>query len=171
MGNRIGVAVRDPAIGAGLAYLANGALSHAATLFEDVLAMLYGQVQNPLAAAAAGYVLAGTEITQDPTEWDSWIENLHDWFPSMSDGSILWAVRSLRTARSDDDVERARNRLLEAFARGLPIFTLGLSWLVDALSEFPDDERCRAALDQVRRLSWRVDMREPFVVIRLGANR
>jgi hypothetical protein len=171
MGNRIGVAVRDPAIGAGLAYLASGALSHAATLFEDVLGMLYDKVQNPPAAAAAGYVLVGTEITQDQTQWDPWIENLHNWFPWMSDGAILRAVRSLRTARSDADVDEARNRLLEAFDRGLPIFTLGLSWLVDALSEFPDDEACSAALDQVRRLSWRVDMREPFVVLRLGANR
>ena len=50
----------------------------------------------------------------------------------------------------------------------MPVYTLGLTWLIDGLSVFPDDPDCAAALQQVRQLCWRVDMREPFVVLRLG---
>jgi hypothetical protein len=74
----------------------------------------------------------------------------------------------LRTAQTDEQLDTARDTLLRAFQRGLPIFTLGLSWLIDGLSEFPHHDECRAALQQVRRLSWRVDMREPFVILRTG---
>ena len=167
-GSAISVTVRDPAIGAGLAYLANGALARAATVFRDVQAMLYGKVMNHLAAAAAGYVLVGTDLAEEPQEWDQWLENLREWFPQLSDGAILWGVRRLRLAQTDEDVEAARQSLVEGFDRGLPAYTLGLSWLIDSLSEFPDDPECAERLEQVRRLSWRVDMREPFVVVRLG---
>jgi hypothetical protein len=46
-----------------------------------------------------------------------------------------------------------------------------LTWLIDGLSAFPEDPACVAALQQVRQLCWRVDMREPFVVLRLGEGR
>jgi hypothetical protein len=166
-GSAVSVAVRDPAIGTGLAYLANGSLSRAATVFRDVQAMLYGKVLNHLAAAAAGYVLVGTDLSEEPQEWDTWLANLREWFPGMSDGSILWGVRQLRLARTEDEVAAARDALVEGLDRGLPAFTLGLSWLIESLSEFPDDSACVQRLEQVRRLSWRVDMREPFVIVRL----
>jgi len=166
-GNPIAVAVPDPTLGAGLGYLANGALARAATVFGDVEGMLFDKMMNPLGAAAGGYVLVGTDTAQQRTYWDDWIDNLDLWFPSMSDGAILRAIRRLRMAQSDGDLSAARGALMSAFHRGVPIFTLGLSWLIDGLSEFPDDE-CKTALQQVRRLSWRVDMREPFVIIRTG---
>lgn len=167
-GSAVAVTVRDPVLGAGLAYLASGALARAAAVFRDVQAMLYGKVTNRLSAAAAGYVLVGTDLAEEPQEWDRWLDNLREWFPQLSDGSILWGVRRLRLARTDEDVEAARQSLVEGFDRGLPAFTLGLSWLIESLSEFPEDPECAARLEQVRRLSWRVDMREPFVVVRLG---
>ncbi|WP_319453213.1 MULTISPECIES: hypothetical protein [unclassified Mycobacterium] len=166
-GNPVAVAVPDPTLGAGLGYLANGALARAATVFGDVEGMLFDKMLNPLGAAAGGYVLVGTDTAQQRTYWDEWIDNLDSRFPSMSDGAILRAIRKLRMAQSAEDLNAARDALIRAFRRGVPIFTLGLSWLIDGLSEFPDDE-CRAALKQVRRLSWRVDMREPFVIIRTG---
>jgi hypothetical protein len=170
-GSPIGVTVHDAAIGAGLAYMAAGALAKAARVFRDVQQMLQEKVSNPLSAAAGGYILIGTDLDNEQRHWDRWLYNLRNWFPWLPDGSILWATRQLRTARSAEELELARAALIEACERGLPVFTLGLSWLVDGLSQFPGDEECAAWLDRVRRASSRTDTRQPFVVLRLGGLR
>ena len=167
-GSAVSVAVRDPAVGAGLGYLSSGSLEKAAVVLTDIESMLYSKVSNPLAAAAGGYVLIGTESSGKPQQWDKWLANLREWFPYLSDGAILWGARRLRTAKTQSQVDEARHALLEGYGRGLPVYTLGLTWLIDGLSVFPDDPECAAALQQVRQLCWRVDMREPFVVLRLG---
>ncbi|QIB47828.1 hypothetical protein [Streptomyces aureoverticillatus] len=164
-GSAVAIAVRDPAIGAGLAYMSQGALDMAAQLFTDVEAMLYSKFQNPLAAAAGAYVLIGTDHTRGETYWDPWLERLADSFPWISDGAILRAIRALR--RASPDLRRARDGLIEAFDRGIPFYTLGLVWLVDGLSAFPDDPECVRRLDEVRRLSWLTDMRQPFLILDL----
>ena len=166
-GSAVSVTVRDPSLGAGLAYLAGGALSKAAAIFSDAQQMLHGKVANPLAAAAGAYVLVGTDLSPERREWDTWLDTLRHWFPQLSDGSILWGIRRLRLAQTQSDIDAARDALLEGCDRGLPVYTLGISWLIEALSEFPDDPACAVRLDQLRRLSWRVDLREPFVVLRL----
>ncbi|ARX80731.1 MULTISPECIES: hypothetical protein [Streptomyces] len=164
-GSAVAITVRDPAIGAGLAYMSLGALDMAAQLFTDVEAMLYSKHQNPLAAAAGAYVLIGTDHTRGETYWDPWLERLADSFPWISDGAILRAIRMLR--RASPDLRRARDGLIEACDRGIPFYTLGLVWLVDGLSAFPDDPACVRRLDEVRRLSWQADMRQPFVILDL----
>ncbi|MFG2874134.1 hypothetical protein ACGFYU_03860 [Streptomyces sp. NPDC048337] len=164
-GSAVAIAVRDPAVGAGLAYMSQGALDMAAKLFTDVEEMLYSKFENPLAAAAGAYVLIGTDHTRAETYWDPWLERLADSFPWISDGAILRAVRLLR--RDPPDLRRARDGLIEAFERGIPFYTLGLVWLVDGLSAFPDDPACARRLDEVRRLSWMTDMRQPFLILDL----
>lgn len=167
-GSPIVVTVRDRQIGAGLAYMAAGALAKAARVFRDVQAMLQAKLVNPFSAAAGAYILIGTEMGKEPHIWDPWLENLRNLFPHYSDGSVLWASRQLRTAQSDSEIRLARQGFVEACERGLPIFTLGLSWLVDGLSQFPEDNECATWLERVRKVALRVDMRQPFVVLRLG---
>jgi hypothetical protein len=167
-GSAVSVAVRDPVVGGGLGYLAAGSLEKAAVMFTDVESMLYTKVSNPLGAAAGGYVLIGTETSGELQRWDSWLGNLRVWYPQLSDGAILWGARRLRTAREEGHLDEARSALLEGYQRGMPVYTLGLTWLIDGLSAFPEDPACAAALQQVRQLCWRVDMREPFVILRLG---
>ncbi|MFC9294511.1 hypothetical protein ACFTWH_14455 [Streptomyces sp. NPDC057011] len=164
-GSAVAIAVRDPGVGAGLAYMSQGALDMAARLFTDVEAMLYSKFENPLAAAAGAYVLIGTDHTRGETYWDPWLERLADSFPRLSDGAILRAVRLLR--RASPDLRRARDGLIEAFERGIPFYALGLVWLVDGLSAFPDDPECARRLDEVRRVSWLADMRQPFLILDL----
>jgi hypothetical protein len=166
-GSAIAVTVRDQAVGAGLAYMARGALDAAAKLFTDVESALFVDLQNPLAAAAAAYVMTGTDLADEPRHWDPWLETLRELFGWMSDGSVLWAVRRLRRAGTPADLRAARDGLVEAYDRGVPLYTRGLSWLMDGLSEFPDDPECASRLRRARRLSWYVDMREPFVIVNL----
>lgn len=174
-GSAVSVAVRDPEVGAALAYMAQGALDTAARLFTDVEAMLYSKFQNPLAAAAGSYVLIGTDHSEGETRWDPWLERLADGFPWIGDGAILRAVRLLRRTspegRRAGDRRQARNRLIEAFDRGIPFYTLGLAWLIEGLSAFPDDPECVRRLEEARRLSWLVDTREPFLILDLRQGR
>lgn len=171
-GSAVSVAVRDADVGAGLAYMAQGALGTAAQLFTDVEAMLYSKLENPLAAAAGCYVLIGTDHSPGETRWDPWLERLADGFPWLGDGAILRAVRLLRRASGDRrDVRRGRDGLIEAFDRGIPFYTLGLAWLVDGLAAFPEDPECARRLDAARRLSWLVDTREPFLILDLRQRR
>lgn len=166
-GSPVAVTLRDRALGAGLGYLAGGALSAARRVFKDVERMLYAKVMNPLAAAAAAYVLVGTETDSQPGPWHDWLTNLRSWFGWMSDGSILWAVHALRRAESDEQIAEARSALVEAYERGIPFYTLGVSWLIESLSDFPNDDECVGMLEQVRRFSWRMDTRQPFVIVQL----
>ena len=168
-GSPISVVVNDPGMGSGLGYLSAGSLTKAAVLFRDAERMLYEKIKNPVAAAAGAYVLIGTDASMDQQEWDRWLGNLRNWFPEVSDGAVLWGARRLHTAQEQSHVDQAREALLEGFRRGLPVFTLGLTWLIEGLSAFPEDPECAAALRQVRQLCLHVDMREPFVVLRLGS--
>jgi hypothetical protein len=168
-GSAVSVAVRDPEVGAGLAYMSQGALDMAAKLFTDVESTLYSKVENPLAAAAGSYVLIGTDHSECETRWDPWLVRLAERFPWLSDGAILRSVRLLR--RRPRDVERARDGLIEAFDRGIPFYTLGLAWLIEGLSAFPDDPECVRRLDEARRLSWLADLREPFLILDLRQGR
>ncbi|NWF28707.1 hypothetical protein HW130_20990 [Streptomyces sp. PKU-EA00015] len=164
-GSAVAVTVRDPAVGAGLAYMSQGALDTAAQLFTDVEGMLHSKFRNPLGAAAGAYVLVGTDHSAGETHWDPWLERLAEGFPWLSDGAILRAVRLLR--RASPETQQARDGLIEAFDRGIPFYTLGLAWLIDGLSAFPDDPECVRRLDEARRLSWLADIREPFLILDL----
>jgi hypothetical protein len=166
-GSAASVTVRDSRVGPALGYMVRGAFDSAATLVKDAESMLYDKMTNPLAAVAGAYVLVGSELSERRRRWDPWLSRLRHDFHWMSDGSLLWAMRQLRRAHTEAEREGARDALVEAFDRGVPVFTLGLSRLIHGLSEFPDDAECADRLDQARRLSWRVDMREPFVIVAL----
>jgi len=166
-GSTVSVAVRDSRVGPALGYMARGAFNSAAALVKDAEELLYAKMDNPLAAVAGAYVLVGSELTERRHRWDAWLDHLRSEFPWLSDGSLLWGMRHLRRAHTETELRAARDALVEAFDRGIPVFTLGLSRLIHGLSEFPDDPECVTRLDQARLLSYRVDMREPFVIVGL----
>ncbi|GGT12675.1 hypothetical protein [Streptomyces purpureus] len=170
-GSAVAVTVRDPLHGAALAYMAQGALTTAAALFDDMEPLFHDR-SHPLAAVAGAYVLLGTDHRDGERDWDPWLERLAVQAPAwLSDAAVLRAVRLLRLSRSADDRAGAREALVAAFDRGVPFYTLGLTWLIDALAAFPDDEECVSRLDRARRLSWLADTREPFLILDLGEGR
>ncbi len=174
-GSSVAVTVRDRRLGPALAYLANGSFTGARAMFSSVEDLLFGKVMNQLAAAAGGYVMVGASAADDGAErWHGWIENLSSWFSWLPDGAILLATLRLRQARTQTDLDTARETLLEAWDRGLPVYTLGLRWLIDGLQQFEFDDdgdvdaEIQQRLDLVRRVAWSADMRQPFLVLRLG---
>jgi hypothetical protein len=71
----------------------------------------------------------------------NWANNLDYWFEWMADGPIIhaWQIIAEVRGRPDSDKGRlrdARERLLEAVKRGIPIYTEGLRLLRDGLLLF-----------------------------------
>lgn len=163
----ISVTVRDPRLGGGLGYFATGSLDLAVQMFADVEGMLYEKMVNPLAAAAGGYALVGTDDGRVRQRWYPWLDNLGNWQSWLPDGLILAATRRLRQPMAGERRQEAREMLVESLAKGVPMYTIGLRWLMDGLSAFAGDPEVDAAIAAVRNYSYRVDMTQPFVIARL----
>ncbi len=60
----------------------------------------------------------------------------------------------------------AKASLLEAFDRGIPYYSAGVSWLLDGLTQFADDVAVAEKMKRVHRVALRLDVSQAFTVIR-----
>lgn len=162
------VFVRDRKMATMLAFLSNGDLSTATQLAEHSSLMLFEKNADPVAAVAGGYALVGSVVDNSPQPWHAWIENLMRRF-KMPDGAIQYGTMRLRLRTSRSDVTAAAEAFKLAYRQGLPIFGLGMRWLLDGLEQTAliDDEANEMAA-AVRRLSFRLHPQSPFTMLRLG---
>jgi len=163
--------VQDTTLGTVLGYLANGALKVALDVanHQSALEMLFAKYQNPLGAAAGGYVLIGTMKAGEKSPWHDWIKNLRRDFKFLPDGAIQYAWLKLKQADVRKNRAEARNALFEAFDRGLPYYSLGLQWLLDGLTLLGEqDHEATERLKVVQRISWLADMSNLFTTLDLG---
>jgi hypothetical protein len=145
-----------------LGYLANGSFEAARRIGDPLVGDAERLVQekggDPSAAAVGGYYLLRAQRLD---RLHNWTRNLDNWFPWLPDGAVIHAWHLLRQKPSD--VPQARDRLLEAERRGLPLYSQGLRLLFDGLDllvrELPEDAPLRAAWERVRRYAaaanWR----------------
>ena len=127
-----------------LGYLSIGAFDAA----RRAERLLQRKRDNPVGAAIGGYYL----LRAGDTRRLDWTSNLANWFPWLPDGAVIHAWLLLRQHEPDQDV--ARERLLEAARRGIPIYTQGLRLLYDGLSVYysrgmDTDSEVREALGRV----------------------
>ena len=89
--------------------------------------------------------------------------NLANWFPWLPDGMVLAGWRLLRTV---GETAEARNYLLTATKRGIPVYTEGVRLLIQALSMLArnGDPELEAALRRARQYGARVDPTAPFTI-------
>jgi hypothetical protein len=138
-----------------LGYLSSGA-THLAAVVGDELANraaethLEAKLGDPTAAAIGAYYLLRVG---DLARLHDWANNLANWIPWLPDGAVIHAWQLLR--QPQPDATQARQRLLQAVERGLPIYTEGLRLLYDGLQLFDADAEGRdepitAALGQLR---------------------
>jgi hypothetical protein len=147
------VSLGDRRAEATLSYLSMGSLDQARRLGDPLVdraeEMLAQKGIGPITAAVAGYHLLKASALDGPHEWT---RDLAEGFPWLPDGPVIRAWHLLR--RPDPDPAEIRNLLVEAAARGLPLFTLGLRLLYDGLSLFarsePDDSPAVRALESIR---------------------
>lgn len=167
--SRTSLSVLDPGMFALLSYMKAGnlALARESLAAGPVNDMLIERVRmkmaNPLAAAAACYCLLGASDLQRRAPWHQWTANLDQWFDWLPDGAI---VRGRLAAAKGRDKE-ARAAFLRAFARGLPYYVLGLTWLLEGLRRYRDEE-AQAAAAAVRRVAVRADMSQAFTILSYG---
>lgn len=128
---------------------------------------MFDKLENPLAATAGGYILVAAG---DPKKqgWHGWLDNLEGSFPTLPDAAVLRGSLLLRTARDQADIDKAREAFLRAFDRGIPYFSLGVSWLLDGLTVFSDDPGVRSRREKVQRVAKRLDLSQAFTVIRVS---
>jgi hypothetical protein len=162
--------LQDPNFGTLLGYLANGAFKDALTVGsqDSALQMLFSKYQNPLGAAAGGYVLIGSMKRGEPATWHHWIENLRRDFKWLSDGAIQYAWLKLKHGDLEKNRGEVRKALFQAYDRGLPYYSLGLQWLIDGLTLLGDnDVDAQRRLKQAQRVAWRADMSNLFTTFDL----
>lgn len=115
-----------------MSYLARGAISDANRLAEAWNAAdlsLYAKRRDPVAAAAGAYLLLKDRRLQRRRHW---VDNLVEWVPYLADGAIVSAALALQR---DDKTEADVRKMLEvALERGLPIFAMGATVLVETMA-------------------------------------
>jgi hypothetical protein len=164
---QIGTVVQDPDFGTMAGLMTASTLPQAAIAVKQAQDMLFGKMLHPLGAAAGGYVLLAAGDAADST-WHGWIDNLDHLFPDIPDGAVLKASLRLRFPKTKDSPAEARAALLEAFDRGIPYYSAGVSWLLDGLTMFADDPAVEQKMKIVQRVALRLDLSQAFTVIRIS---
>jgi len=157
-----------------LEFLASGQLQEADRIVTSILPRtdpeeaLGGKQQRPLIAVAGAIVLIARAETNEPRQWDRWLENLSAWFPGIPDGPILLGCRRVQQASNLDELRHAYTQLRTGIDRGIPFLSpcirmlaLALAQIGDEIPEAEDDRRYIASV------SSRVDPDQAFTVIRL----
>lgn len=135
---RLSCIVRDELGASLMGYLASGDFIAADFLYNSLVVsaedLLYGKFQNPYAAALGGYFLL------QASAWDRlhhWPRNLANWFEWLPDGAVIHGWQCLH----ENKTVEAREYFLLAASRGVPVFTVGLRFLLDGLSLFAAQQR------------------------------
>lgn len=97
--------------------------------------LLYAKMADATAAAVGGYFLLRI---RDLSKLHDWASNLANWIDWMADGPVIHAWQLLAGADTlpegrEARTAEARARLLQASARGFPLYTEGLRLLRDGL--------------------------------------
>jgi hypothetical protein len=132
--------------------------------------LLRAKRQDPVAAAVGAYALLRFA---DLKRLHEWTENLRHWFRWLPDGVAIRAEHLARRGRH----EEAFRVLMELPHRGVPLFSDGLSFALDRLSLYVEENPplkvpktkvsgARELLVRLRALSRTVDFGEPVLTFR-----
>ena len=153
----VSVATQNSAADMLLGYMDAISLAGMETVNNALIAdgLLHGKYGDPIGATVAGYYLL--KLNPLKPEHKKWAANLAADFPWLPDGAIIDAWYRIRSpsspgkragaiASATGNLSAARERLIEAVARGMPIFTCGLRLLLDGLSLFAQDQKYNNSL-------------------------
>ncbi|MCP4185156.1 MAG: hypothetical protein GY761_17905 [Hyphomicrobiales bacterium] len=160
--------VKDDSIAAMLAFMNAGKLSNAALVVDRARVLLFHKITNRIAAAGGGYVMLATRLHSDDTEWQQWIFNLAEWFVDLPDGKILQGAMYLNGPKDVRDFDKAAACFKEAYARGIPYYSLGISWLRSGLATLQADyPELAEAAKNVGSISQMIEPKQPFTALKL----
>jgi hypothetical protein len=133
----------------------------------DAAELIEEKKSDPIAAAVGGYGLLRFGELGDLRDWT---KHLSDWYEWLPDGAV---IRGEHLARNGEHA-RALERFLALDARGLPIFSDGLSYAVDRLRLYlslsPDDPEApprppeaKSLHERLQRFALFADRHKPVV--------
>lgn len=178
---RSSVMVRDNKYSGIIAYMNNGAMTLAGELMRAgnivearAVDLLSEKARSPLGACAAAYVLLSTTSFDGAQggSWLSWIENLgtnprYNWIP---DAALLCARVRMQTAETQAQVLCAIPLLHRALRNGLPFYSLGLSWMLEALTRLrKEDSLLNEIFPHVEKVARYLDVSQAFLVLKFDA--
>jgi hypothetical protein len=111
-------------------YISRGDLHSAAAMTpwaDRAEQLLFSKMDDPFAAALGAYLLLRLR------RFDlmrTWARNLANGWPTLADGSVIWAWQQIHQRGSEPEI---RDYLMRAANAGLPVFTEGLKLLNDGL--------------------------------------
>ncbi|CAN5496685.1 hypothetical protein BH10ACT7_BH10ACT7_24680 [soil metagenome] len=129
--------------------LRNDTITSGTSILEQASGLLDGKYNDPVGAALGGLTLHRLGFLADRAQW---VENLARDFPWLVDGRVLLAAL-LRDDPDAADRRRGLDALLSA-AEGRPVFTDGLSLLVELLRRWPRDTAARKRAEALEGLSY-----------------
>ncbi|WP_157838086.1 hypothetical protein [Pseudomonas sp. PH1b] len=152
----------DARWGSLLAYMSSGRLYLASEIIKQAKDALFGKSENPLAAAVGGYILMSTEQDDEAENWPWWLSNLSERFPEFPDGAILRARWLLRKGGMEN-ISKAHDLLYDSIQRGIPFFTIGVTWLIEGLEQTSIGcSICDEYLKMIRGVARSVDLEQAF---------
>lgn len=131
-----------------LKYLAAGNLESAKIVSADVAnaeALLAEKLTNPMGAVIAGYYLLRVGAAERLQPWAAHFASQFNWLP---DALIIHAWQLLQ--QSQPNLDLAEQRLLQAAAQGIPLYSRGLRLLFDGLQLFQKHPVSRQSVNQAR---------------------
>jgi hypothetical protein len=126
----------------------HGEIAAEVGLLEEATGLLSDKYYDPPGAALGGLTLDRMGKLQQ--RWQ-WVENLARDFDWLPDGPVLLASL-LRRAKSPDERQRGLGLLLEAASKR-PLYTDGLSLLMELLRRWPDEGSKLDRLDMLGKLA------------------
>jgi hypothetical protein len=174
---RVSLVVRDNIMSSVFGYLSSGDLPAAGRVTDTAINYLFEKVDNPIAAAGGAYILVRLPAgeTNARPEWVPWLKNLRTWFSWLPDGAILDGWAHLQGIGRRPDIDKATAAFIEAVDRGLPFYSSGVKLLYEGLTRIkatirgrPQPKKFAFAFEFARSLALRVDVSQPFTVVRLG---
>jgi hypothetical protein len=163
------VAIADEQASAMLSYMAQGRPDLARPFVEYARGLLFEKIDNPLGAAAGGYVLLANASAAGDSNWQNWTGNLKSMAQWLPDGAILHGIRKLRMGTTEQDFRIAGDNLLEAYRRGPPVFSLGIPLLQEGLMQMAHqwkEPAMQQALKTVNAFAAHLDTAQPFTTLR-----
>jgi hypothetical protein len=163
----------DPQFGSLIAYINSGRAGVAAELMPALGDALHGEYDNPLAAAACGYVVLATDDSTRRREGPPrWLSDLADKFPYLPDGCILLGKYLRENAYGGGSDGSAHELFYTAYERGVPFYSAGVTWLIEGLRGSAGScGTCARMLREVRSVAAYMDLTGAFTSFRLERSR
>lgn len=162
--------LKNKEAGAILRLMMSGDIERAKTLAGHIgfaENLLYSKINNPSYAALGGYFLLRTNSMQQLHDWP---KNLARWFEWLPDGCIIYASQLMRSEKPA--VEDIEYWLIEAYQRGIPLYTEGLRLLYEGFTklyfmEYRKSGIIDRAFKQVQEWMSYADTNNGFTVLRI----